>query len=246
MWNDYADQGESPTTGLQYPTGPTWSADYVQIGGVAGKNSTYSGGNPVTGQQPANNTFSFTGANHIVDLFGWIDNVEYDQSDASQYASTFTVAIYDNSGDLVDTITCLSADDEDNISAPNDNPYYWVLGTNGRDPEPNEKYYTYLPIKIDLSKYSTGAGTWHACVFKDECGKTPSSRYPGDLDNTDPYFFSNGTTPNCNLDYVAECGFTVETSIPEFPSAAAPLAVAGLCAGIYSWLRKRQLDTPTA
>ena len=60
---------------------------------------------------------------------------------------------------------------------------------------------------------SAPAGTWHAKVFDDA-----------------------GTT------LIADDTFAVTASaIPEFPTVIAAIGVAGLCFGIYFWMRKRRL-----
>lgn len=67
-------------------------------------------------------------------------------------------------------------------------------------------------------------GTWHAVVYKDP--DTPPDTYtPGDAA------------------IVADDAFEVAFgAIPEFPTVIAGLAVAGLCAAVYFWMRRRAVD----
>jgi len=67
------------------------------------------------------------------------------------------------------------------------------------------------------------AGTWHAVVLL-QTGDLPAA-YADAI--SDP-------------DFVADDSFVVEASaIPEFPEVMAAIGVAGLCFGIYYWMRKR-------
>jgi hypothetical protein len=67
------------------------------------------------------------------------------------------------------------------------------------------------------------AGTWHAVVLL-QAGDLPAA-YADAI--ADP-------------DYVVDDSFTVAASaIPEFPAVMAAIGVAGLCFGIYYWMRKR-------
>jgi len=70
---------------------------------------------------------------------------------------------------------------------------------------------------------SATAGTWHAVVFRG--GSSPPANYND----------AAGTAG-----YVVADSFTVQQeAIPEFPTVGAGIAVAGMCFGIYSWMRKR-------
>jgi len=75
--------------------------------------------------------------------------------------------------------------------------------------------------EYDLSADNTAAeGTWHASVYPDA---TPP-----------PATYGGGT--------VADDSFLVlQSAIPEFPTVMAGIMVAGLCFGIYYWMRKRKL-----
>ena len=66
-------------------------------------------------------------------------------------------------------------------------------------------------------------GTWHAVVYKDPT--SPPETYTADDPNS-----------------VVEDSFDVTAAaIPEFPTAITAIAVAGMCFGIYYWMRKRRL-----
>ena len=67
-------------------------------------------------------------------------------------------------------------------------------------------------------------GTWHAVVYDNDVA-TPALTY----------------TPNDPVS-IRECTFVVtQDAIPEFPTVMAGIMVAGLCFGIYYWMRKRRL-----
>ncbi|MBI2854726.1 MAG: hypothetical protein HYX87_07400, partial [Chloroflexi bacterium] len=86
---------------------------------------------------------------------------------------------------------------------------------------------TYL-LTSDLT---AAAGTWHALV-------QPSSGYTGF--GTASYATIVASPDTYGL--LANDSFTVESSaIPEFPTVVAGIAVAGMCAVIYWWLRNRRL-----
>lgn len=74
-------------------------------------------------------------------------------------------------------------------------------------------------------------GTWHAVVFDDDLGSPP-----------DTYAECSGAAG-----YMVEDDFEVaESAIPEFPTVIAGIAVAGLCFGIYYWMRKKRLASVKA
>ena len=67
-------------------------------------------------------------------------------------------------------------------------------------------------------------GTWHTVVYDDSVASPPSN-YTADDPNS-----------------VVEDSFEVAASaIPEFPAVIAAIVVAGLCFGIYFWMRRRRL-----
>ncbi len=76
-----------------------------------------------------------------------------------------------------------------------------------------------------FSNYPTSApGTWHAVIYDDSVASPPATYTAND--------------PNS----IRECTFTVtQEAIPEFPTVMAAIVVAGLCFGIYYWMRKRRL-----
>ena len=78
---------------------------------------------------------------------------------------------------------------------------------------------------------SDAAGTWHTLV-------QPSSGYTGF--GTESYATITASPATYGL--LADDSYTVEESaIPEFPAVIAGIAVAGMCFGIYYWMRKRRL-----
>ncbi len=73
------------------------------------------------------------------------------------------------------------------------------------------------------------AGTWHAVVFDEEF--IPAEGAPTDYNQA-----------AITAGYVVEDSFTVtDAAIPEFPTVIAGIVVAGMCFGIYYWMRKRRL-----
>ena len=70
---------------------------------------------------------------------------------------------------------------------------------------------------------SADPGTWHAVVYQDP--DSPPTSY-------------NATDPNIVTDDDFE---VVASAIPEFPTVIAGIVVAGLCFGIFYWMRKRRL-----
>lgn len=85
-----------------------------------------------------------------------------------------------------------------------------------------------LSSQIILSSYpASTAGTWHAVVYDNEVlgAATPPATYNDRL------------TTNS---YTSEDAFEVLASaIPEFSTVMAGIVVAGMCFGIYYWMRKR-------
>lgn len=84
----------------------------------------------------------------------------------------------------------------------------------------------------DLTIIDTAVpGTWHTLV-------QPSSGYTAF--GTDSYATIVAAPDTYGL--LANDSYTVDyTAIPEFPNILAGIAVAGSCAGIYYWMRKRRL-----
>jgi len=80
------------------------------------------------------------------------------------------------------------------------------------------------PADWEVGPPAASYGTWHAVVYK-TAASMPNSY---DLVSTD------------NASYVITDSFTVqEAAIPEFSTVISAIAVAGLCCGIYFWMRKR-------
>lgn len=71
---------------------------------------------------------------------------------------------------------------------------------------------------------SAVTGTWHAVVYQDSVASPPETYTANDPDS------------------VVEDDFEVTAqAIPEFPIVIAGIAVAGLCCGIYLWMRRRRV-----
>ena len=116
---------------------------------------------------------------------------------------------------------------------------YYDGGTSG-DGSDGAKLYTDVYTNLaggilDLSQVrpadymsSARAGTWHAVVYK----TTESMPNSYDLVSTG------------SANYTVTDSFTVAaTAIPEFPTVIAAIGVAGLCFGIYWWMRRRRLES---
>lgn len=81
-----------------------------------------------------------------------------------------------------------------------------------------------LASQYDLMTDPTAAaGTWHAVVYP-EATTPPETYVPGDP----------SATADDDFEVLAE-------AIPEFPTVISAIAIAGLCFGIYYWMRKRRL-----
>lgn len=71
-------------------------------------------------------------------------------------------------------------------------------------------------------------GEWHAVVYRDSVTSPPATYYQDDPDAS-------------YIDVAGEDSFNVDASaIPEFPAAAGPAALAGICLLIYWWIKKRK------
>jgi hypothetical protein len=88
-----------------------------------------------------------------------------------------------------------------------------------------------LNVEYTLTTNPTAAaGTWHVLVQP-----ALATAFPSD------YNTAVGTPDT--YDILANDSFTAEASaIPEIPTVIAGIAVAGACAGLYWWMRKRRLD----
>ena len=77
------------------------------------------------------------------------------------------------------------------------------------------------PVAHTLVEGTDTDGTWYATVYDDQAYS------PSDHDPNDSHL-------------VYDDSFTVQsTAIPEFPTVMAAIAVAGLCFGIYYWMRRK-------
>jgi len=73
------------------------------------------------------------------------------------------------------------------------------------------------------TKPSAAAGTWHSVVF-----------------NTTGDILGNYADARGDPSYIIDDVFIVDSSaIPEFPTVMAGIGVAGLCFGIYYWMRRK-------
>ena len=103
-----------------------------------------------------------------------------------------------------------------------DNGGTWVVDHNISSAGDN----TFSSQYILTTNPGAEAGTWHAVVFDDDLGSPPGT-----------YAETSGAAG-----YMIEDSFVVEESaIPEFSTVMAGIMVAGLCFGIYYWMRKRKL-----
>ncbi|MBA7670994.1 hypothetical protein ES703_79143 [subsurface metagenome] len=103
--------------------------------------------------------------------------------------------------------------------------YYDNDGTQVSSVAATSAYNRSIDAAYDLTTDENAkAGTWHAVVYQDSIGE-PANTYTASDNNS-----------------VMEVAFTVEQSaIPEFPAVIAGVVVAGMCFGIYCWMRKRNL-----
>jgi hypothetical protein len=186
-------------------------------------------------------------------VFGDFEDLDLDSTDEATApvtingktynGCTFKIAYYDSSGALVQENDNVRSDDIDpyNYADGNSDPEFaewWLIGGNYTDKNPNEMYYTYPQVYYNLNTHKTAkSGIWHAVVMEED--DTIPSTYQGNS------WVGNSTYDSAR--YLITCAFYVESSaIPEFPSAAAAVAVTGLCAAIYCWLRKKRVAAPAA
>jgi len=125
--------------------------------------------------------------------------------------------------------------------------HVYMYGENFDDGTTKVGYYDGADNLKETDTYdSWGGGTlsWSECLFIDYRTDTATAGYwhavvllqADDLPNTYAAALDD-------LDYVADDEFDVAASaIPEFPAAIAGIGVAGLCFGIYYWMRKRKLN----
>ena len=99
----------------------------------------------------------------------------------------------------------------------------WVVSDSTADADANGV----IESQLHFPDYAGTAteGLWHAVVYMDVIAVPPTDGY---IEND----------PNS----IRECAFTVTgEAIPEFPTVIAGIVVAGLCFGIYWWMRRRRL-----
>jgi hypothetical protein len=68
------------------------------------------------------------------------------------------------------------------------------------------------------------AGTWHAVVYKDSVASPPETYIASDPDSVVEDYFE-----------------VTSEAIPEFPTVISAIAVAGVCFGVYYWMRRRKV-----
>ena len=74
------------------------------------------------------------------------------------------------------------------------------------------------------------AGTWHAVVYDNDFDSFPTGR---------PNTYAEATSES---GYLTEDSFEVAAAaIPEIPTILAGLAVAGACAALYWWMKKKRV-----
>jgi hypothetical protein len=185
--------------------------------------------------------------------FGDFEDMDLDSTDektspvtinGKQYnGCTFKIAYYDSAGTKVQETDNLRTDDIDpyNVGDGSSDPEFaqwWLIGGNYKDSDPYELYYTYGQVDYDLNTHKNAkAGIWHAVVMEED--DTMPATYQGNSWNATSTYDSGR--------YVSIAAFYVEASaIPEFPSAAATVAVVGFCAAIYCWLRKKRNVAPAS
>ena len=124
--------------------------------------------------------------------------------------NTYDISYYDGGGTKIAT--------DAGIALVNESGGRGDLGNTGNPYEPT---YTFI------SNPSAQPGTWNAVV-------QPSGATSFDTDYT-----TVSANPD-TYDLIADDTFTVQQDvIPEFPTVMAAIGVAGLCFGIYFWMRKR-------
>jgi len=91
--------------------------------------------------------------------------------------------------------------------------------------------YGQTPPNVVMHTFDPGTdteGDWHCTVYDSQ------SYSPEFYDANDSHIVADDTSHN------EEYAFHVEASaIPEFPTVFTAIGVAGLCSGIYWWMRRR-------
>jgi hypothetical protein len=205
---------------------------------------------PTTKWTDGNYYPTFNSTYHRIYVFGDYPDNDKDSTDqqASPYGSysgyEFNIGYYDGKNNLISTKYFnpsnygVNADDIDPCNLPTvggssdpEFPWYWVIGGNYTDSNPYEGSHVKYPQVSYLlnTDRSAAPGLWHAAVIEG--------------DDTLPSTYSTSAMGDGGDHlYLQTCAFIVQASaIPEFPTAAAALAVPALCAGIYCWLRKKQV-----
>ena len=79
------------------------------------------------------------------------------------------------------------------------------------------------------------AGNWHCTVYY------PDTYDPASYDPGDANIIADDTSYSGGYAFYA-----AQSTVPEFPTVMAGIGVAGLCFGIYYWMRKKRLGYVTA
>ena len=267
--NNYAEtEAESKTTSITYvdkttlPLSPTTPNDWLVIGSYLGRQEAnphaFYGNLDIDGISygeyvfvpPAANTVyrSYMGAPKVnLPAGSYNIKIQYKTSNQDSKSEVFiknanAIAIKVDTAESYDDSNYTTVDND--FVFPQNTVYIWAHGLKAID-NYSVGYYDGSGDKVasDGPKSSTSYGnlssqylltthtdavfgTWHAVVFDTNYG-SPSENY---------------TAAATNPGYVVEDSFGVQASaIPEFPTVMAGIMVAGLCFGIYYWMRKRRL-----
>ncbi len=94
--------------------------------------------------------------------------------------------------------------------------------------------------QTDTSTWGGGALNWSECLFTDYIGVAAAGNWHAVVIQTTDALPAAYADALNHANFVADDVFDVAASaIPEFPEVMAAIGVAGLCFGIYYWMRKR-------
>jgi len=162
---------------------------------------------------PAWDSYSDTGRTIQEDTFSGGTNVVYMKGTgfwSNATAQTYNVSYYDGGGNRIIT---------DNGIAPVN-----VVDTRGDLGDTSDPY---APTYTFTDNPTAAAGTWHIVV------------QPAGATSFDDSYTIVSNNPD-TYDLIADDTCTVEASaIPEFSTVMAAIGVAGMCFGVYWWMRKK-------
>jgi len=159
---------------------------------------------------PVWDSYSDTGRTTQTDLFSDSTDVVYMKGTGFDNAQTYNVSYYDGTGDKIAT--------DAGIALVN---VVSGRGDLGNTSDPYEPTYTFT------DNPSAEAGTWNIVVQPSGATSFPSA-------------YSTLSADPDTYELIADDTATVNASaIPEFSTVMAAIGVAGLCAAIYFWMRKR-------